>query len=51
MNNGFIVIDVDRHVMEPSDLWDRYLEPAFKGRVKISGPFTSMDGLYRIRTS
>jgi len=23
MNNGFLVIDADRHVMEPSDLWDR----------------------------
>ena len=41
MNNGFPVIDADRHVMEPSDLWDRYLEPEFKGRVKITGPFQS----------
>ena len=32
MNNGFAVIDADRHVMEPSDLWNRYLEPKFKGR-------------------
>jgi hypothetical protein len=31
MNNGFTVIDADRHVMEPSDLWDRYLEPSSKG--------------------
>ena len=55
MNNGFPVIDADRHVMEPSDLWDRYLEPEFKGRVKITGPFhldaISMDGLSRIQTS
>ena len=41
MNNGFAVIDADRHVMEPSDLWDRYLEPEFKGRVRITGPFQS----------
>ena len=41
MNNGFCVIDADRHIMEPSDLWDRYLEPAFKGRVRITGPFQS----------
>ena len=41
MNNGFAVIDADRHVMEPSDLWDRYLEPEFKGRVEITGPFQS----------
>jgi uncharacterized protein len=41
MNNGFSVIDADRHIMEPSDLWDRYLEPEFKGRVRITGPFQS----------
>jgi uncharacterized protein len=41
MNKGFHVIDADRHVMEPSNLWDRYLEPKFKGRVKITGPFQS----------
>jgi hypothetical protein len=41
MNNGFRVIDADRHIMEPSDLWDRYLEPEFKGRVRITGPFQS----------
>jgi hypothetical protein len=41
MNNGFCVIDADRHIMEPSDLWDRYLEPEFKGRVRIAGPFQS----------
>jgi predicted TIM-barrel fold metal-dependent hydrolase len=41
MNNGFFVIDADRHIMEPSDLWDRYLEPEFKGRVRITGPFQS----------
>src|SRR5215510_7779050 len=28
----FQVIDAYRHVTEPSDLWDRYLEPKFKGR-------------------
>ena len=36
MNGGFAVIDADRHIMEPEDLWDRYLEPAFKGRVSIA---------------
>jgi uncharacterized protein len=41
MNNGFPVIDADRHVMEPSDLWDRDLEREFKGRVRITGPFQS----------
>src|SRR5262245_16127887 len=30
MLNGFHVIDADSHVMEPDDLFDRYLDPAFK---------------------
>lgn len=27
-----IVVDCDSHVMEPADLWQRYLEPAFRDR-------------------
>ena len=38
MRDGFMVIDADRHVMEPSDLWDRYLPEAFRGRVHVGGP-------------
>jgi uncharacterized protein len=38
VRDGFLVVDADRHVMEPSDLWDRYLPAAFKGRVRITGP-------------
>ena len=34
MNNGFHVIDADRHVLEPSDLFDRYLPARFRGRVR-----------------
>ena len=41
MNNGFTVIVADRRVMEPSDLWDHYLEPEFRGRARITGPFQS----------
>jgi predicted TIM-barrel fold metal-dependent hydrolase len=37
MRDGFQVIDADRHIMEPEDLYDRYLEPGFRGRVRI-GP-------------
>jgi predicted TIM-barrel fold metal-dependent hydrolase len=37
MKDGFRVIDADRHIMEPEDLYERYLEPEFKGRVYI-GP-------------
>jgi uncharacterized protein len=31
MRDGFKIIDADRHVMEPADLWERYLVayPAF----------------------
>src|SRR5215210_2959878 len=38
MKDGFAVIDADRHVIEPSDLFDRYLEPAYRGRVELGGP-------------
>ena len=32
--NGFKVLDSDIHVMEPADLWDRYLAPPYRGRVR-----------------
>ncbi len=41
MKDGFLVIDADRHVMEPSDLCDRYLDPPYRGRVCIEGPSQS----------
>ena len=28
--NGFRVMDSDMHIMEPPDLWERYLEPEFR---------------------
>ncbi|MEK7879998.1 MAG: hypothetical protein AAB285_09065, partial [candidate division NC10 bacterium] len=30
--HGFRVLDSDLHVMEPGDLYERYLDPAFKHR-------------------
>jgi predicted TIM-barrel fold metal-dependent hydrolase len=33
--NGFKVMDSDMHILEPADLWDRYMEPAYRGRVQI----------------
>ena len=30
--NGFQVMDSDMHIVEPADLWERYMEPAFKDR-------------------
>ena len=30
--NGFRVMDSDMHVIEPEDLWQRYIAPEFKER-------------------
>ncbi len=30
--DGFKVMDSDMHVVEPADLWERYIDPAFKDR-------------------
>src|ERR1043166_5067401 len=30
--NGFRLIDAEMHVMEPVDLWQRYIDPEFKDR-------------------
>jgi predicted TIM-barrel fold metal-dependent hydrolase len=38
MKDGFKVIDADRHVLEPSDLYGRYLPEKFRSRVRIEGP-------------
>ena len=32
--NGFKVMDSDMHILEPADLWDRYMDPQYKGRVQ-----------------
>ncbi len=32
MESTSLVVDCDSHVMEPPDLWERYLEPEFKNR-------------------
>lgn len=32
---GFRVIDSDMHVMEPADLWQRYLEPKYRDRAPV----------------
>ena len=30
--NGFKVFDSDMHIVEPADLWERYIDPAYKDR-------------------
>jgi predicted TIM-barrel fold metal-dependent hydrolase len=38
MKDGFKVIDADRHILEPSDLYQKYLPEKFKNRVRLEGP-------------
>ena len=38
MKDGFKVIDADRHILEPSDLYQNYLPEKFKSRVRLAGP-------------
>ena len=33
MKDGLRFVDSDMHVMEPPDIFDRYLDPSFKDRV------------------
>ncbi len=35
MKNGFKAMDSDMHVLEPADLWQRYIEPAFADRAPV----------------
>lgn len=42
MLNGYQIIDADSHVLEPNDMWEKYIEPAFKSHapswdLKIGG--------------
>ncbi|HVA43172.1 MAG TPA: hypothetical protein VNF50_06800 [Acidimicrobiales bacterium] len=37
-----LVIDADSHVLEPADLWERYLEPRYRDRaIRSSRPTAS----------
>lgn len=33
--NGFRVMDSDMHLMEPADLWQRYIDPAFAAQAPV----------------
>lgn len=35
MKNGFRVMDSDMHVLEPADLWQRYIDPAYRDRAPV----------------
>ncbi len=36
--NGFKVFDSDMHIMEPPDLWERYIAPEFRPKRRAAGP-------------
>ena len=36
MKEGYRFVDCDMHIMEPTDLFDKYLDPEFKPRVTSS---------------
>ena len=49
MKEGHRFVDCDMHIMEPIDLFDKYLDPAFKDRVtssqrRVDGGSTGMRG-------
>lgn len=49
MKDGYRFVDCDVQIMEPSDLFDKYLDPAFKDRVtsskrRVDGGSTGMRG-------
>ena len=33
--NGYAVFDSDLHVIEPDDLWTRYIDPKYRDRAPI----------------
>ena len=47
MPRTYAVIDADGHVLEPLDLWDRYMDPAYRDRAPWL--FVDHDGKERLR--
>ena len=43
MKDGYRVFDSDMHVLEPADLWERYIDPAFRHRAPRGTTRTPMD--------
>ena len=41
--NGFRVFDSDMHVLEPPDLWERYIDPGFRRRAPRGSTRTPLD--------
>src|SRR6266852_8237842 len=47
MGRTYHVIDADGHVLEPPDLWDHYMDPAYRDRAPQL--FVDADGKERLR--
>ncbi len=43
MKNGIRIFDADAHVVEPRDLWERFLDKPYRHRVSWQQPFPGMD--------
>jgi hypothetical protein len=43
MKDGYRVFDSDMQVLEPADLWERYIDPAFRHRAPRGTTRTPMD--------
>ncbi|MDE0885637.1 MAG: amidohydrolase family protein [Myxococcota bacterium] len=43
MRDGFKVFDADAHVVEPKNLWERFLDKRYQSRVSWQQPFEGMD--------
>jgi len=37
MTRAYNVIDADGHILEPLDLWDRYIDPESRERPRLTG--------------
>src|SRR5687767_3124890 len=47
MPRTYNIIDADGHVLEPIDLWEKYMDPAFRDRAPRL--FVDTDGKERLR--
>ena len=43
MRDGFKIFDADAHVVEPQNLWERFLDKRYQSRVSWQQPFEGMD--------
>ena len=43
MRDGFKIFDADAHVVEPKNLWERFLDARYQSRVSWRQPFEGMD--------